>query len=174
LKKAIFLDRDGVINEAQIIDGIPNPPKNVREVRILPGVKKAVQYLKNANYEIIVVTNQPDIARGKIGLSAVDEINALLSAQLNITSFYICPHDDGDNCECRKPKSGLLLTAGNDLDINFEESFMVGDRWRDVAAGQGVGCKCFFINHNYTEKLPSLPYIEVKSLLEASKMIIKE
>jgi D-glycero-D-manno-heptose 1,7-bisphosphate phosphatase len=173
MNKAVFLDRDGVINKTLVFDGIPRPPKNLKELVILPGTSKAIKLLREVNFEIVVVTNQPDVARGLIIEESVKEINDYLGNELKIDYFYCCFHDDSAQCNCRKPKPGLLVTAAQDLELDLKSSFMVGDRWRDISAGQAAGCDCFFIDYGYSEKSPILPFRRVSSLLEASKLILE-
>ena len=173
MKRAIFLDRDGVINRAFVIDGKPQPAKSIAELEILPGVVEAIAALFAANFEVVVVTNQPDVARKTLSKNSVENIQVHLQNLLGINHFYTCFHDDADDCECRKPKPGLLLRAAADLNINLSESFMVGDRWRDVAAGQTIGCNSYFIDYSYTEKKPTQPYFKVSSLTEAVQMILE-
>lgn len=174
MKKAVFLDRDGVINEALVESGLPTSPKQVEELKILPGAKRAIEMLQVAKFEIVVVTNQPDVARGKVKAETVTEINNFLAQFLSINNFFTCFHDDRDACTCRKPESGMLLEAANKLALDLSSSYLVGDRWKDIVAGQSVGCKCFFIDYGYSEPKPTLPYVRVESLLEAAKSILGE
>jgi len=173
MKKAVFLDRDGVVNRAFVLNGVPRPPRSVDEVEILFGVKESILLLKKHNFEIVIVTNQPDVARGSVTRESIIQINELLKLNLGINHFYTCFHDDPHKCDCRKPKPGLILKAAQDLDIDLSRSSMVGDRWRDITAGQSAGCKCYFIDYEYLEKSPTLPYTQVNSLNEAVKMILE-
>ena len=174
MRRAVFLDRDGVINRAIVRDGKPYPPASLEELEILPGVHEALQKLHDANYLLVVVTNQPDVARGTSKREDVELINAFLSSQLPIDDFKTCYHDGGDKCNCRKPLPGALLEAAQEHNIDLSKSFMVGDRWRDVEAGVSAGCKTFFINYRYAEKKPDAPDFIVSSLLEAKKIILRE
>jgi D-glycero-D-manno-heptose 1,7-bisphosphate phosphatase len=174
VKTAAFLDRDGVINASHIRNGIPHPPESVLEVQILSGVLEAINLLIANSYLPVVISNQPDIARKKIELSSVQSINDYIAQETGITNFYICPHDDSDGCKCRKPKSGLIETAASDLDIDLTKSFLVGDRWRDIEAGQSLGIPSYFIDYSYSELKPKLPFIKVSSLLEAVEIRIGE
>jgi D-glycero-D-manno-heptose 1,7-bisphosphate phosphatase len=144
------------------------------ELEILPGVHEALQKLHDANYLLVVVTNQPDVARGTAKREDVEEMNAFLSSLLPIDDFKTCYHDSGDKCNCRKPLPGALLEAAQEHSIDLSKSFMVGDRWRDVEAGASAGCKTFFINYRYAEKKPDMPDFIVASLLEAKKIILGE
>lgn len=174
MRRAVFLDRDGVINRAIVRDGKPYPPASLVELEILPGVHEALQKLHDANYLLVVVTNQPDVARGTAKREDVEEMNAFLSSLLPIDDFKTCYHDSGDKCNCRKPLPGALLEAAQEHSIDLSKSFMVGDRWRDVEAGASAGCKTFFINYRYAEKKPDMPDFIVASLLEAKKIILGE
>ena len=174
MRRAVFLDRDGVINRAIVRDGKPYPPASLEELEILPGVHEALQKLHDANYLLIVVTNQPDVARGAAKRKDVELMNAFLSSQLPIDDFKTCYHDSGDKCNCRKPLPGALLEAAHDHNIDLSKSFMVGDRWRDVEAGAAAGCKTFFVNYRYAEKKPEAPDFIVTSLLDVKKIILGE
>jgi D-glycero-D-manno-heptose 1,7-bisphosphate phosphatase len=174
LRRAVFLDRDGVINRAIVRDGKPYPPASLLELEILPGVHEALEKLHAANYLLVVVTNQPDVARGTAKKEDIEEMNAFLSSQLPIDDFKTCYHDAVDKCNCRKPLPGALVQAAKELNIDLSKSFMVGDRWRDVEAGATAGCKTFFINYRYAEKKPDGPDFIVSSLLEAKNIILGE
>lgn len=168
------MDRDGVINKAIVRDGQPYPPVSLAELEILPGVLESLQQLRDANYLLVVVTNQPDVARGTTKREDVELINAFLSSQLPIDEFKTCYHDSDHKCSCRKPMPGALLEAAQEHNIDLLKSFMVGDRWRDIEAGNSAGCKTFFINHRYAEKAPDAPDFIVSSLFEAKKIILGE
>jgi len=172
VNRAVFLDRDGVINEAIVRDGKPFPPSQIGELRILPGVKVALARLRGAGFRLIVVTNQPDVARGTQTRECVEGMNASLKDQLPLDDFRVCYHDDSDKCSCRKPAPGLLFSAAVDWRIDLSESFMVGDRWRDVEAGRKAGCTTIFIDHGYSERQPNAPGIRVTSLAEATDKIL--
>jgi len=174
MKRAVFLDRDGVINRAYVRDGRSFPPTSLEEVEILPNVELALRKLKDEDYLLVVVTNQPDVATGKTARLVVDQINKFLKDSLPIDEIYTCYHEDADNCNCRKPRPGALLDAAMMHQIDLSKSFMIGDRWRDIEAGAAAGCKTFFINYEYQEKQPDCPDFIVSSLAEAAEMIIGE
>jgi len=174
MRRAVFLDRDGVINRAIVREGRPYPPSSLLELEILPGVFAALQSLRDANYLLIVVTNQPDVARGFVSQDVVVELNEYLLSSLPLDEFKTCYHDDGDGCKCRKPLPGAIIEAAVEHNIDLSKSFMVGDRWRDIAAGQAAGCKTFFINNRYSEQNPDMPDFIVSSLLEAQQIILGE
>jgi D-glycero-D-manno-heptose 1,7-bisphosphate phosphatase len=170
--RAVFLDRDGVINRAIVREGRPYPPANISEVEILPDVDNALKELKDAGYLLIVVSNQPDVARGTTTKEKVEAINIFLANRLVIDRFIMCYHDSGEGCSCRKPRPGMLIDAANELDIDLSKSYMVGDRWRDVEAGIAAGCKTVFIDYKYDEKRPDFSDFQADSLREAATIIL--
>tara|TARA_B110000503_G_C7168775_1_gene423247 strand:+ start:2437 stop:2973 length:537 start_codon:yes stop_codon:yes gene_type:complete len=173
LNRAVFLDRDGVINKASVRDGLPYPPKDLSELEIIAGVREALSELHSSNYLLIVITNQPDVARGTAKKEDIENINNYLFSQLPLDGFQTCYHDDLDNCVCRKPKPGALLEASTFYNIDLKKSFMVGDRWRDIAAGASAGCTTIFIDYCYNERKPNSPGYTVKSLSEATHIILE-
>ena len=174
MRRAVFLDRDGVINRATVRDGKPYPPTSLTTLEILPGVHEALEKLHAAEYLLVVITNQPDVARGTAKREDVEEINAFLKSQLPIDQFKTCYHDSEDKCNCRKPLPGALLEAAQEFNIDLSKSFMVGDRWRDIESGASAGCKTFFINYSYDEQRPDSPDFIVASLSEVEKIILGE
>ena len=172
MRRAVFLDRDGVINQAVVREGKPYPPANLAEMHILPGVSEALTALHEAGLMLIVVTNQPDVGRGTTPKAVVEEINYSLASRLPIDEFRTCYHDNEDGCNCRKPLPGALIAAAKDHDIDLGKSFMVGDRWRDTEAGERAGCKTFFIDYGYAEKQPETVDYRVQSLAEAADIIL--
>ena len=174
MRRAVFLDRDGVINRAMVRDGKPYPPANLAEMEILPGVLDALTKLHNAEFMLIVVTNQPDVARGTTPMAAVEEINNYLYSCLPIDEFRTCYHDSGDGCDCRKPRPGMLLAGAREFGVDLASSYMVGDRWRDVEAGIAAGCKTIFIDYDYDERRPQACDFRVSSMHEAASIILGE
>jgi D-glycero-D-manno-heptose 1,7-bisphosphate phosphatase len=173
MKRAVFLDRDGVLNRAIVHDGKPYPPSNVSELEILPGVEEALAALRKAGFLLIVVTNQPDVTRGTTTRDAVEAINAALGRELPIDEFRTCYHDSEAGCDCRKPRPGALLAAAAHHDIDLCDSFMVGDRWRDTEAGQRAGCRTILVDYGYQEKRPEAVDYSVASLSEAAEIILR-
>lgn len=171
-QRAVFLDRDGVINRAVVRGGAPRPPSSPSEVEILPGVHEALGRLKAAGFRLIVVTNQPDVSRGVLTRESVEAVNAHLSSRLPIDEIRICWHDDADRCSCRKPKPGMLLDAAREARLDLSSSFMVGDRWRDIGAGRAAGCSTVFIDYGYAETAPEMPDAKVGSLMQAAEWIL--
>lgn len=174
MKRAVFLDRDGVLNRAIVRDGKPYPPKSLEELELLPGVTEATTALREAGFLLVMVTNQPDVARGTADRAVVEAISTRLMNALRLDATHTCYHDTLDNCECRKPKPGLLLMAARSLGIDLKASYMVGDRWRDTEAGERAGCATLFIDYGYDERRPESFNHRVASLWEAAQIILKE
>lgn len=144
-QRVVFLDRDGVLNRAFPEGGTTRPPMSVAELELLPGVKEACERLRAAGFALVVVTNQPDVARGKQTRAAVDAINAQMQSELPLLDVFACFHDSADKCHCRKPKPGLILDAAAKHDLDVESAFLIGDRWSDVVAAHAAGCRAVLI-----------------------------
>jgi D-glycero-D-manno-heptose 1,7-bisphosphate phosphatase len=172
MKPAVFLDRDGVLNEVIIRDGKPYPPASLAALKVPDDVLPALQRLKSAGYLLLGATNQPDVVRGKTEKSLVEAINAHLMATLPLDEMRVCYHDDADHCECRKPRPGLILQAAKAHGVDLTRSFMVGDRWRDIEAGEQAGCKTVWINRAYNETQPNSPSATVTCLKDAADWIL--
>ena len=170
-RSAVFLDRDGVLNRAVVRDRRPYPPVSAAQLEMLPGVAAACARLHDDGFVLVVVTNQPDIARGQQRVDEVDAIHRVLRDHVAVDAVYVCPHDDGDGCTCRKPQPGLLLRAAAEHGIDLPASFMVGDRWRDIEAGSRAGCRTVFIDYQYDERRPSGADVVVGDLSEATHWI---
>ncbi len=171
--RAVFLDRDGVLNRARVVDGVPRPPDSVAELELLPGVEDACRRLHEAGLALIVVSNQPDVARGTQTMTEVKALNHELSSRLPLDEIRVCVHDDADECECRKPAPGMLLDAAREHEIDLARSVMVGDRWRDVEAGRRAGCMTVFVDWGYPERAPEAPDLIVRTLDEAVPWILE-
>jgi len=174
--RAVFLDRDGVINRALERDGKPYPSANLSEFEIFPEVPEACRRLKEAGFLLVVATNQPDVGRGTLKQEAVEEIHAEMRRRLPLDRVEVCYHPGKglSDCDCRKPKPGMLLRAARELDIDLAQSWMVGDRWRDVDCGHAAGCRTIFIDRGYTETLKQQPDFRAKNLLEAAEIILAD
>ena len=171
-RPAVFLDRDGVINRTHVVDGVPHPPASAAECEILPGVADAMAQLKAEGLPLIVVTNQPDVARGSQTQAVVEEINGCLRSRLPIDAVCVCYHDNADGCDCRKPKPGMLVRAAEEHHLDLGSSFMVGDRSGDVLAGAAAGCKTFLVDLPYSKADRCSPDAKVADLPEAARRIV--
>jgi D-glycero-D-manno-heptose 1,7-bisphosphate phosphatase len=171
VKAAVFLDRDGVINRSIVRNGRPYPPQRLEDLEILPGVQEALERLKVAGFATVVVTNQPDVARGRQTREVVEAMHSHLAELLSLDEFRVCYHDDQDGCPCRKPKPGLLMQTPI---YDLARSVMVGDRWRDVEAGRRAGCRAaVLIDYDYAgEELTAEPDVRFRSLAESVDWIL--
>jgi D-glycero-D-manno-heptose 1,7-bisphosphate phosphatase len=170
-RPAVFLDRDGVLNEAFVRDGVPTPPRSVEEFRVLPGVARACADLKRAGFVLVVVTNQPDVARGKLAAAAVGRMHERLRRCVPLDEICVCMHDDSDGCACRKPQPGMLLDAAGRLNLDLARSAGVGDRWRDVEAARRAGVRAIYVDRHYAEPAPVGAHVAVADLAGAAAWI---
>ncbi len=173
-RTAVFLDRDGVINRAIVQDGKPYPPPSAAALEIPSEVPAALRRLRLRGLLLIVVTNQPDVARRKTTRASVEEIHDTLARLLPLDDIFTCFHSGEQRCACRKPKPGLLLKAARSHGIALEKSFLVGDRWRDILAGHKAGCRTVWIDRGYSEPPPQPPAeARVLSLAQAAQWILQ-
>jgi D-glycero-D-manno-heptose 1,7-bisphosphate phosphatase len=173
-RRAVFLDRDGVISRALEREGLPYPPTSLGEFQIFPEVPEACRRLKQAGFLLVIVTNQPDVGRKTLKKEIVEAIHVEMCRQLPIDRVEVCYHPgkDQSDCDCRKPKPGMLLRAAKELGIELAQSWMVGDRWRDIDCGHAAGCRTVFIDRGYAEALKQQPDFRAKNLLEAMEIIL--
>lgn len=172
LRPAVFLDRDGVLNAVALVAGRPLAPSSLENFSILPRAAEACRQLRAAGYFLVVVTNQPDLARGLQTREVVEAMHAALVQGVEVDEIMVCPHDDTDRCMCRKPQPGLLLSAASENGLDLGRSFMVGDRWRDVEAGRRAGCRTVLLQCDYDEPQAEDPDKVVKTLFEATQWIL--
>ncbi len=171
-RAAVFLDRDGTLIRAPVVEGRPGSIRDVAELELEPGASDACDALEAAGFPLIVVTNQPEIARGLQTEAAVERIHARLLELLPLTEIIVCVHDDADECECRKPRPGMLIDAAKRHGLDLSASYMVGDRWRDIEAGQRAGCTSVFLDREYSETVPERPDVTVRTIAEAAAWIL--
>lgn len=151
VRPAVFLDRDGVLARTDLVEGRPVAVRDVGRFALLDGAAEAVRRLKAAGFATVVVTNQPEIARGGVSAAEVAKMHEILSAAMPLDAIEVCPHDEPEGCDCRKPRPGMLFRAAARLDLDLAASYMVGDRWRDVGAGRTAGCRTIRIEAGYAE-----------------------
>lgn len=173
IKKAVFLDRDGVLTRSLIRKGKGYAPQTLAEFEILSDAEEACSLMKKAGYLLIVVTNQPDVGRGLIPLEVMEEMHRRLQQALPLDEILSCTDPSETPGPRRKPAPGMLLEAGAHWDIDFRASFIVGDRKSDLEAGVAVGCRGIFIDRNYAEPKPPRPAATCGSLLEAARWILQ-
>ena len=173
LSKAFFLDRDGVINKSFLQKGKPVAPTKLADFKIIKDVKKSLIYLKAKGYLTIIVSNQPDLRKGLLNKSVLKKMNRKLKEELKIDDIFICEHMSIDRCDCRKPKLGMILNAKKKWNIDLKNSYLIGDRWRDIYLANKLNIKCFYIDNNYKEKKPKKYNYKVISLFHAIKILKK-
>lgn len=171
-RPAVFLDRDGVLVATEVRGGKPFAALALDRFRVLPRAPAAVRALASAGFVTVVVTNQPELARGNVDSATMDAMHARLRAAMPIEAIYVCPHDARDGCGCRKPAPGMLLQAAADLDLDLAGSYMVGDRWRDVGAGRAAGCTTVLIDCGYDEPEHVAPDLTAFDIAGAAALIL--
>lgn len=149
-RAAVFLDRDGVLNRAIVRGGKPFSPMCVEEFELLADVESTCAELVAEGRVLVVVTNQPEIARGRLDFRVVERMHSELRQRLPVLDVLVCGHDNVDDCLCRKPKPGMLLEAAARHALDLTRSVMVGDRASDIAAGKAAGCATVRIGHGYS------------------------
>lgn len=159
-RRAIFLDRDGVLNEVEWRDGAPVSPRRVAGFRLAAGASEAVRRLKGAGWAVFVVTNQPDLARGTLEPREHERMLALLRAALPVDDVAVCPHDDADACPCRKPKPGMLEDLAARHGVELARSVVLGDSWKDVEAGRRAGCRTILLRRAYNRGVEADAVVE--------------
>jgi len=149
-RPAVFLDRDGVLNEVAVENDTPRSPRSAEELHVVANAAEELSRLRHAGYLLVVVSNQPDIARGLVTASAVQGMHAKLEAALPVDAVYFCPHDTTDRCNCRKPEPGMLLTAERDHSLALDASWLIGDRWVDIAAAHSAKVRSVLIDRPWS------------------------
>lgn len=171
-RRAVFLDRDGVLNRAVLRGGRLHPPLSLEELELMPGVEEALARLRDAGFLLIVATNQPDVARGRQRREVIDAMHDSMRARLVLDEIRACYHDDGEGCACRKPQPGMLREAAEAWGIALGSSYMVGDRWRDIEAGRRAGCTTLLVAGAGEEAAGCTPDHSVADLREAVDIIL--
>ena len=172
MNKCVFLDRDGIINESLVVDGKPIAPGKLSDLVLVEDIEGPLKALKDLGYYLIIITNQPDVARKKIKKQAVLDINNQISQMMPIDDIFVCFHDNNDMCDCRKPKPGNIFRAQEKYKIELSESYMIGDRETDILAGKAANLKTIFVDYNYNEKKPDDYDYLAYSPAEAIKIIL--
>ena len=175
MPKAVFWDRDGVLNHVlpeRQEDGQKNvSPLKFEDFKLVDGVSQVLQKVREKGYLNIIATKQPDIARSKMSWEELNKMHDFLKVKVpTIDALYVCPHDNQDNCNCRKPKPGLLLDAAKDYHLNLEDCYMVGDSQSDIDAAHNAGCKAIVIRAQYNQNIANADF-EIKSLEEIFTVI---
>lgn len=170
LRRAVFLDRDGVLSETLIRDNRAYAPLTIHEFRLTEGVGEQVARLRSSGFVCIVFTNQPEVARGTLDLGTLGRMHDLLRTSVGVDDIYVCPHEPSEGCDCHKPKPGMLLAAAKKWSLSLERSFVVGDRWRDIEAGRAAGCYTILLDRPYSKCV--MADAQVPDLAEAVDVVL--
>jgi D-glycero-D-manno-heptose 1,7-bisphosphate phosphatase len=170
VKRAVFLDRDGVLNPMSRRAGAYRAPLTLDDFTLYPWAADAVTRLREAGFVCLVATNQPEMARGELSPATLDAMHRRLTAELRVDAVYVCPHVDEDGCACRKPSPGLLRAAAQEWNVDLAASFVVGDRWRDVEAGRAAGCVTILVDGPTPGD--ARPHHRARDLRDAVSMIL--
>lgn len=177
-RRAVFLDRDGVLNRVVVRNGMPHPPSRTEEFELYEDVPDGCARLKAANFLLVVITNQPDVGRGTQSREAVEAMNLKLQSALPLLdAIEVCYHGGeryGEPCSCRKPQPGLIFRAAAAMNIDPAISYVVGDRWRDIDCARAAGCRAILIQRNYKESLREAPDFTVSSFSDAVNAILHD
>lgn len=173
LLPAVIFDRDGVLNKTLVVQGKPYAPREFKDFHIFPEAEIVIREIKKAGYLTFVATNQPDVGNGLVKREIVEKMHKLLNKTLVLDGIKVCYHSQGAGCPCRKPKPGMLLEVATEHSVDLKRSFMIGDRVGDIEAGLIAGCKTIFIDYDYAEGKPQNAHYIVRSLQEASNIILQ-
>ncbi|MBI4503675.1 MAG: HAD family hydrolase [Gemmatimonadetes bacterium] len=168
-RAAVFLDRDGTLNALVTRDGAGVSPRRIEDFRLLDGVAEALKRFREAGFLVFVVTNQPDLARGYLTREELERMHRALTRVARIDEISICPHDDADQCGCRKPKPGMILDLARRWNVELPRSYVVGDSWKDIDAGRRAGCRTILVRGGDARGLVADWLVE--SLEEAAEVI---
>ena len=147
-------------------------PTNVQDFQFMPGIRELIERVRTAGFRVVVVTNQPDVAKGNMTLEALEEMHRILKRELPVDDVRMCMHVDLDSCECRKPKAGMLLEAAGTFDLDLQRSFIIGDTWRDMGAGKTASCTTILLDSGYGENHAEAADYVVQSLDQAARIIL--
>ncbi len=172
VRRAVFLDRDGVLSIPEFRDGRSYAPRRIEDFRLYPEAAEDLFRLRAVGLALVVVTNQPDVGNGLVERGVVEAMNERMARDLPLDRVEVCWHGQDHGCECRKPRPGMLRSAARALGLDLARSFMVGDRAGDVEAGRAAGCRTVFIDLGYHEPRPAAPDAVVRSLTEATRWIL--
>ena len=172
MKRAVYLDRDGTLNVPILREGRAYAPVTESDFRIYPEARAALARLKDAGLLTIVVTNQPELATGELTWKVLERMHGVLRRALPIDDIYVCPHHSSEACDCHKPRPKLLNQAAEKWGVALGSSFLVGDRWRDIGAGNNAGCTTVLIERSYSGACD--PDFRAPDLRNAIEVIVEQ
>jgi D-glycero-D-manno-heptose 1,7-bisphosphate phosphatase len=164
MTRAVFLDRDGVLNAIRYEGETPASPRTSDEFHVLPFAGAAVQVLRALGFVVVVITNQPDLARGKLNWTDLDAMHRKLFDEVEIDRIEVCPHSGHEGCDCRKPRPGMINRAADDVGIDLASSWTIGDRWVDIAAGKAAGTRTLLVEyaHSWSANSSGVPHASLR------------
>lgn len=171
-RRAVFLDRDGVLTEAIVRDNRAYAPVTLSEFRLVVDAAEQVARLRAAGLVCIVFTNQPEVARGTLAKNVLEDMHRRLRTEVSVDDVFVCEHDSTEGCDCHKPRTGMIYEAAARWGISVAASFVVGDRWRDIEAGRAAGCYTVLIQRSYSQC--SSADVSVSGLKEAVDVILEQ
>ncbi len=173
--KAVFLDRDGVIIKTKIKNGQPYAINSILEIELIDGVIDGLKLLKSFGFLLFIVTNQPDVGFGTQMKESVESIHRWLMDKLPLDEIAVCySRSEEDGGSRYKPSPEMLNELAHKFNTDLSQSFLIGDRWRDIGAGENAGCKTIFIDYSYEEPNPFTPTWTVPSFVKAIEIIEAE
>jgi D-glycero-D-manno-heptose 1,7-bisphosphate phosphatase len=177
-RRAVFLDRDGVLNRPVLRNGQPHPPSRVEDFELYDDVADGCARLKAAEFLLVVITNQPDVGRGTQSREAVEAMHMKMQSTLpSLDRIEVCYHAGeryGEPCDCRKPRPGMILHVAAELKIDLAASYVIGDRWRDIDCARAAGCRAIFIERGYKESLRETPDFTVANFNDAVSALLDD
>lgn len=176
MKRAVFIERDGILNEVQAGPNHPISPMTMEEFRVNEKAKIPIKKLKDAGFVLIVTTNQPGISRGYQSRRDLDYMHDHLRRNFPVDDILVCAHEESDECPCRKPRPGLLIESAFKWQINLDQSYVISDKWQDAEAARTAGCTSLLLkspwigqgHHDFV--LPSLKEIANKIITLRGEM----
>jgi D-glycero-D-manno-heptose 1,7-bisphosphate phosphatase len=172
VRRVVFLDRDGVVTVPREVSGKGYAARSISELQFYNDAAESVLRLKAARFDVVIVTNQPDISAGLITLSTLDDIHGVVATHLKVDRIRTCTHLAVDACQCRKPLPGLLIAEGVEEPLSFASSWMVGDRDSDIEAGRAVGCRTIFIDRSWVSETGEKADVTAADLAHAVDAIV--
>lgn len=170
--RSIFFDRDGVVNEVVLRDGGAFSPLRFEEFKIRKEFIDFYDTISNRDLNLFIVSNQPDIARKRMSEADLRAMTSALERLFRFNEILYCRHDDADNCGCRKPKPGLINALISKYFLNKEECLIVGDSWKDMAAGRNAGIRTVFLESDYNKQKVTDSDFRIKKLRELDSVQI--
>jgi len=170
MKRAVFLDRDGVVNKVQIRNGRVVTPRSFSEFELVEGIGLEVRRIKQAGFFVFVITNQPDVARGLLPVGELEKMSAAVRSEVPVDEVWVCPHDDAAGCDCRKPKPGMVRRAREEYGIAIEDSYLIGDNWKDMELARAAGCRGILIDAPYNQEFSC--FRRVRNIREAVDLVL--